>query len=47
MKFDSSGNGSVFASGVNGPIGIAVIPEPTSMAILALGGLALIRQRRK
>jgi DNA-binding beta-propeller fold protein YncE len=49
LKFDSSGNRSVFATGLDDvPAGIAIyVPEPASMAILALGGLALLGQKRK
>jgi hypothetical protein len=48
LKFDSNGNMSVFASGLDGPTAIAIyVPEPASMTILALGGLALLGRRRK
>jgi sugar lactone lactonase YvrE len=48
LKFDSSGNRSVFATGLDDvPAGIAVyVPEPASMVILALGGLALRRKKQ-
>jgi DNA-binding beta-propeller fold protein YncE len=49
FKFDSSRNRSVFATGLDdAPAGIAIyVPEPTSMTILALGGLAILGRRRK
>ncbi|MFN3168992.1 MAG: LamG-like jellyroll fold domain-containing protein [Phycisphaeraceae bacterium] len=33
-------------SGYTGPLGPASVPEPTSLALLSLGGIALIRRRR-
>ncbi|MFN3167961.1 MAG: PEP-CTERM sorting domain-containing protein [Phycisphaeraceae bacterium] len=33
-------------SGYTGPLGPASVPEPTSLALLSLGGLALVRRRR-
>ena len=45
-KFDSSGNRSIFASGLDGPEFIATqVPEPASIALLALGAV-IIRRRR-
>lgn len=32
-------------TGSNGHLGVAVTPEPTTLALLALGGLALLRRR--
>jgi len=47
-KFDSSGNMSIFASGLNNPCGIAVlVPEPTTILLLGLGGMALVRRRKR
>jgi sugar lactone lactonase YvrE len=47
-KIDPSGHMSVFASGLDTPMAIAIdVPEPASMAILALGGLTLLGRRRK
>ena len=37
-------NGTVLGQGISG---IAVIPEPASMALLVLGSLSLLRRRRK
>ncbi|MFN3166152.1 MAG: LamG-like jellyroll fold domain-containing protein [Phycisphaeraceae bacterium] len=42
---DDSDLGTAF-SGYTGPLGPASVPEPTSLALLGLGGLALIRRRR-
>ena len=51
LKFDSSGQESVFASGLYAPLGIAVavVPEPTSLAIFGLGLISLrfLRWRRR
>lgn len=46
-KFDSSGNASPFASGLNQLQGIAVqaVPEPATWALLVLGSVALIVHR--
>ena len=33
-------------TGSNGPYGLAITPEPATMSLLALGGLALLRRRR-
>jgi hypothetical protein len=42
-EFDSSGNGSVFASGLHQPTFIAVqVPEPATWVLLALGIGALL-----
>ncbi|MFN3168027.1 MAG: PEP-CTERM sorting domain-containing protein [Phycisphaeraceae bacterium] len=42
---DDSDLGTAF-SGYTGPLGPASVPEPTSLALIGLGGLALIRRRR-
>ena len=42
---DDSDLGTSFAN-YTGPLGPASVPEPTSMALLGLGGFALIRRRR-
>ncbi|MFN3168993.1 MAG: LamG-like jellyroll fold domain-containing protein [Phycisphaeraceae bacterium] len=42
---DDSDLGTAF-SGYTGPLGPASVPEPTSLALVGLGGLALIRRRR-
>jgi len=47
-KFDSSGNRSVFASGLNRPSFIAAqIPEPATLLLLGLGGLIIRRLKFK
>jgi sugar lactone lactonase YvrE len=48
-KFDSNGTGSIFASGLNFPlcIAVAVVPEPSSWAMLGLGAAALLVYRRR
>ncbi|MFN3165967.1 MAG: PEP-CTERM sorting domain-containing protein [Phycisphaeraceae bacterium] len=42
---DDSDLGSAF-SGYTGPLGPAAVPEPTSLALVGLGGLMLARRRR-
>lgn len=42
---DDSDLGALFA-GYTGPLGPANVPEPASLAILALGGLTVLRRRR-
>ncbi|MFN3166086.1 MAG: PEP-CTERM sorting domain-containing protein [Phycisphaeraceae bacterium] len=42
---DDSDLGTAFA-GYTGPLGPASVPEPTSLALLALGAVGLIRRRR-
>ncbi|MFN3168991.1 MAG: PEP-CTERM sorting domain-containing protein [Phycisphaeraceae bacterium] len=42
---DDSDLGTAF-SGYTGPLGPGSVPEPTSLALIGLGGLALIRRRR-
>lgn len=42
---DDSDLGTSFA-GYTGPLGPAAVPEPTSLALLGLGGLAVARRRR-
>ncbi|MFN3168995.1 MAG: PEP-CTERM sorting domain-containing protein [Phycisphaeraceae bacterium] len=42
---DDSDLGTAF-SGYTGPLGPAGVPEPTSLALIGFGGLALIRRRR-
>jgi sugar lactone lactonase YvrE len=43
FKFTPSGARSTFASGLQGPTFMAlVVPEPSSLTLLALGGLALV-----
>ncbi len=39
-------DGTVYATLSAGPTGIALVPEPSSVALLGLGGLALLRRRR-
>jgi len=45
-KFDSSGNRSIFALGLDAPAWIAV-PEPATILLVGLGGLSLLRKRRE
>ncbi|MGA2916523.1 MAG: PEP-CTERM sorting domain-containing protein [Sedimentisphaerales bacterium] len=48
VKFDSNGNMSIFATDLQaGACGIAIIPEPATLAFLSLGGLALLGRKRK
>jgi len=42
---DDADLGTAF-SGYTGPLGPASVPEPTSLALIGLGGLALVRRRR-
>ncbi|MFN3166214.1 MAG: PEP-CTERM sorting domain-containing protein [Phycisphaeraceae bacterium] len=42
---DDSDLGTAF-SGYTGPLGPAAVPEPTSLALIGLGGLAMVRRRR-
>ncbi|MFN3167393.1 MAG: PEP-CTERM sorting domain-containing protein [Phycisphaeraceae bacterium] len=42
---DDSDLGTAF-SGYTGPLGPAAVPEPTSLALLSLGGLMIARRRR-
>jgi len=42
---DDADLGNAFAA-YTGPIATAAVPEPTSLALLGLGGLALVRRRR-
>ena len=42
---DDSDLGTAF-SAYTGPLSLAAVPEPTSLALIGLGGLALIRRRR-
>ena len=45
-KFNSSGIGTIFASGVSTPTSIAVqIPEPATLFLLTLGGLFLRKRK--
>ena len=47
-KFDSAGNHSVFASGLDGPMSIAIqIPEPMTLLLFGLGVPILSGLRRK
>ena len=40
-------DGAAFDPGSSGSYTVAVIPEPTSLALLGLGGLAMLRRRRR
>ena len=40
------GSGNVLVNLVGGDTEVTAIPEPVSLALLGLGGLALIRRRR-
>jgi hypothetical protein len=42
---DDADLGAAFA-GYTGPLATAAVPEPTSLALLGIGGLAMIRRRR-
>ncbi len=43
MKFDSNGNGAIFASGLDGPIYVAVqVPEPCTVLLFGLGVLIIL-----
>ena len=44
-KIDANGNGSIFATGSRGDgfYGIAIVPEPSSFAVMALGIVALCK----
>jgi sugar lactone lactonase YvrE len=44
-KFDPRGIRSTFASGLDHPYSIAVIPEPATLILLGLGGMILRRKR--
>jgi hypothetical protein len=48
-KFDSSGVGTVFASGLSSPRGLANqrVPEPTTGALLVAGLVALFSVKRR
>jgi sugar lactone lactonase YvrE len=47
-KFDPSGNGTLFANsdGLNTPFMIAIIPEPSALAITMLGSAAVLLRRQ-
>ncbi len=46
-KFDSAGNGTVFASDLNVPYFIAVqVPEPATWTLVVLGALAAVAIRQ-
>ncbi|MCY2926261.1 MAG: PEP-CTERM sorting domain-containing protein [Planctomycetota bacterium] len=50
VRFDTSvsGTGTPFITGLSGPVGVSfVTPEPATLTLLALGGLAVLRRRRK
>ncbi len=47
MRMDTDGSNSAYVTSVYGVKCIAVVPEPVSAAILAMGGVALLRRRRK
>jgi hypothetical protein len=44
---DTTGNGLAATDNLDGTYTISVVPEPTTTALLGLGGLALILRRRK
>ncbi len=45
-RMDSNGNNSALIATAYRPHAIIVLPEPASMSVLALGGLAMLRRRR-
>ncbi len=46
-KYDPSGNSSLFASGLDTPYSIVVIPEPLTLSLLVFGGLSLLGRRNQ
>jgi hypothetical protein len=46
LTYAASGASPINGQDVNGYTVLTMIPEPSSMSLLALGGLALLRRRR-
>jgi hypothetical protein len=47
MKFTPSGVGSVFATGLSGPSGLVIVPEPSTCAVLVTGVVCLVMTKRQ
>lgn len=42
-KYDTNGNRTLFASGLDSPYGIVIVPEPMTMMLIAVGGMMIRR----